>query len=148
MSLCFLRVKNVFVGVAAICLSSCFSPKFNAEWKKAESSGERGRKWVGRWESQKGVGGRLRAVTKTPASGGLNVYFEAGWHGFTTAYPVELRADAQNGSFRVFGEHHLKSFVGGGLYKYDGSLSSDAFSVRYSSSYDSGTFTLAPAETH
>lgn len=83
---------------------------------------------------------------QAPQGQDLNVYFEAGWHGFTTAYPVQLSAVGRDGLFKVSGKHNLKSFVGGGLYQYDGSLSKDNFSVRYSSSYDRGTFVLTPTE--
>jgi hypothetical protein len=139
--------RAVPLGLAAVCLTSCFSPKFNAEWRKADNSGAGTQRWAGRWESDRGTGGRLRALVEKPDRGGMNVYFEAGWHGFTTAYPVALRTEAKDGGFKVSGEHRLKSFVGGGMYTYDGSLSREKFSVRYSSSYDSGTFALSPVAT-
>ncbi len=146
MRMVFLRLVSVVFS--AVCLSACFSPKFNAAWKNAETSGGDARKWSGRWESDRGTGGRLRAVVKAPRGGELKIYFEAGWHGFTTAYPVVLRADAETGGFKVYGEHKLESFVGGGLYKYDGRIAGEKFSVRYASSYDTGTFSLTPEPVH
>lgn len=142
MRMCFLRALSL--AISAVFLGACFSPKFNSDWKKTEDGRGNGQRWVGRWESEKGTGGRLRAIVQAPQGQDLKVFFEAGWHGFTTAYPVQLQAVAKDEGFKVSGNHNLKSFVGGGLYQYDGTLTAEKFSVRYSSSYDRGTFTLAP----
>ena len=157
--------KFLLMALMGTLLGGCVSPKFRAAWRKAGEtpSGEAGTRWVGRWESHKhGVGGALRAVLTPPssadpnASGELRAFFEAGWHGFTTAYPVVLKAEAQkhHGSrkgpgqiFTISGQHDLDSWVGGGLYHYSGTMGPDHFQASYQSKYDTGTFTLKPAES-
>ena len=84
----------------------------------------------------------------------MSAYFEAKWHGFTTAYPVSLQAESEgkpgsqggsSGVFRVFGKHDLKSFVGGGTYTYSGKLTPSKFEAEYESKYDQGVFSLTPS---
>jgi len=130
-------------------LSSCISPKFEKAWKRAEAQNAQDatqrstQRWQGRWHSEKhGAGGRLRAVSEAPKSGQCEVFFEAGWHGFTTAYPVALRAETKEKRLFLSGQHDLKSCFGGGVYTYSGTMDGSVFSTRYSSSYDAGTFTL------
>lgn len=131
----------ILVGLS---LSSCVSPKFERAWKSAASEPVH-QKWEGVWESeQHGAKGRLRALTGVPKEGRVDVYFEAGWHGFTTAYPVVLGSEKKRGSFLIGGQHDLKSWVGGGLYTYSGTMTEDLFFARYSSRYDTGTFKLRP----
>jgi hypothetical protein len=72
----------------------------------------------------------------------MAVFFEAGWHGFTTAYPVELQASQKGGVVLVTGEHDLKSWVGGGTYTYSGKIQGNVFTTSYASKYDTGTFSL------
>lgn len=161
--------KFLLMALMGTLLVGCVSPKFRAAWRKAGEtpSGEAGRRWVGRWESHKhGVGGPLRAVLTPPSpadpsgsdgSGELKAFFEAGWHGFTTAYPVVLRAEVQKhqGSskeqgqiFTISGQHDLDSWVGGGLYHYSGTMGPDHFQASYQSKYDTGTFSLKRVESH
>lgn len=153
--------KYLSLALTCVLLGGCVSPRFRAAWKKAQETpaGEAGQRWVGRWESQKhGVGGPLRAVLTPPSagapnsSGQLKAFFEAGWHGFTTAYPVVLQAEAQKhsgsahsqGLLSITGQHNLDSWVGGGLYHYSGTMGPDRFEASYQSKYDTGTFTLKP----
>jgi hypothetical protein len=157
----------VFVAVA---LPSCVSPKFQRAWKGAAPSGGltasgafevgseakvHGRqasrplslpiRWEGRWHSDKhNAGGRLRAVVQPLTGGRADIFFEAGWHGFTTADPVSLAARREGNAFELSGEHNLRSWVGGGVYTYTGSLTAGQFSARYHSKYDTGTFLLTP----
>jgi hypothetical protein len=83
-------------------------------------------------------------VLQPPADGRAEIFFEAGWHGFTTAYPVALSAQRRGKVYQLSGEHMLQSCVGGGVYTYTGSLKADQFSANYHSKYDTGTFVLAP----
>lgn len=140
-------------------LPGCVSPKFERAWKEAapvavggsgaaEKSAARitvPTRWQGRWHSDKrDGGGQLRAVVQPPVDGRVEIYFEAGWHGFTTAYPVSLVAKKKGKVYELSGEHNLRSCVGGGVYHYTGSLGADAFSAKYQSDYDIGTFQLSP----
>jgi hypothetical protein len=154
--------------MVAVLLPGCVSPKFERAWKEAANhtgtaapatltdgaSRSASRKapqisvptrWQGRWHSDKrDGGGRLRAVVKPPVDGRAEIFFEAGWHGFTTAYPVSLSATRKGKVYELSGEHHLRSFVGGGVYHYSGTLGAEALSARYRSDYDRGTFELSP----
>lgn len=155
--------------LAALLLPGCYSPRFHRAWKeagcqKAETAAPIAAggvkaseknvvpepipaRWEGRWHSDKrDGGGKLRAVVKAPVDGRSEIFFEAGWHGFTTAYPVSLAAKPKARGFEVSGEHNLKSFPGGGIYRYTGFLSPYTFSVKYQSDYDTGTFRLSPVE--
>ena len=151
----------------ALTLSSCVSPKFERAWKGAAALGASGgneaaatsrlsgqtarqpvlpTRWQGRWHSDRhNSGGRLRAVVQPLTDGQAEIFFEAGWHGFTTAYPVSLSARRKGNAYQLSGEHDLKSCVGGGVYSYTGSLQADQFSASYDSKYDTGTFLLTPA---
>ncbi len=185
------------IGLAALTVGGCVSPRFEKAWKEAgdgptgggvstvarsaASSGSvasgAGSRWVGRWESTRhGAGGRLRAVLTGPtlepgaSQGTLDAFFEAQWHGFTTAYPTRLKAElvlGKNGlqtsqskadgrqtstagpaasgqGYVISGTHDLKSWVGGGVYTYAGTLSGGGFEARYESKYDAGVFRLKP----
>ena len=150
-------------------LPSCVSPKFERAWKTAAAPGAsatagapdnaeaprlRGpltkppllpTRWQGRWHSERrDSGGRLRAVVQPLRDGQAAIFFEAGWHGFTTAYPVSLSARRHGMVYQLTGEHNLESLVGGGIYRYTGSIQADRFSVNYHSKYDTGTFLLTP----
>lgn len=156
--------------LVAFALQSCVSPKFERAWKGASlqtSSGGTGApdaavvprargqaakesslptRWEGRWHSDKhNAGGRLRAVVQPPVAGRAEIFFEAGWHGFTTAYPVSLVAERKGKSWQLSGEHNLRSCVGGGVYHYTGTIRADQFSANYQSKYDTGTFLLSPS---
>lgn len=135
----------MFLG---LCLGGCVSPKFERAWKKAEAEGSNQR-WTGQWRSdQHSAHGRLRAVSSEPKDGNCDVFFEAGWHGFTTAYPVVLNAEKKGGVLFLSGQHDLKSWVGGGIYTYSGTISGNIFSTKYASKYDTGTFTLESVPKH
>ena len=139
-------MRCLLLILVGLCFSSCVSPKFERAWKNAASEPVV-QKWEGVWESEKhGAKGRLRALTGVPKEGHVDVFFEAGWHGFTTAYPVVLDSEKKQGTFLISGQHDLKSFIGGGLYTYSGTMTADLFFARYSSRYDAGTFTMRPVE--
>ena len=158
--------------LVASALPSCVSPKFDRAWKGAAAPGAsnaagahdpagapRLRKqaarqpslptrWQGRWHSDRhNAGGRLRALVQPLTDGQAEIFFEAGWHGFTTAYPVALSARRKGKAYQLSGEHNLKSCVGGGVYSYTGSLQADQFSANYHSKYDTGTFLLIPVSS-
>jgi hypothetical protein len=161
------RLAPLFVPALAVTLlPGCVSPKFERAWKEAgEQAGSAApvaaggprtagdtaprlavpTRWQGRWHSDKrDGGGRLRAVVQPPVDGRAEIFFEAGWHGFTTAYPVSLSATKKGKAYELAGEHNLRSCVGGGVYHYTGSLGADAVSAKYRSDYDTGTFQLSP----
>jgi hypothetical protein len=132
-------------GLLALGLASCVSPKFQRAWKSAPEQC-----WTGHWHSVKhDAGGRLRAVLSPPDHGKMDAFFEAQWHGFTTAYLVSLDAKRvgkkEGEGFSLDGQKELKSLVGGGLYTYKATLTPNTFSAEYASSYDYGTFELVPA---
>jgi len=136
-----IKLSRVSVGLLALGLASCVSPKFERAWKNSPQQ-----RWAGQWHSEKHhAGGGLRAVLSPPEGGKMDAFFEARWHGFTTAYPVTLDAKKQGTGFLVAGQKELKSCVGGGLYTYKGSLLPSKFEAQYTSRYDFGTFQLTPA---
>ena len=166
-------MRTIFSPLAlllvAVSLPSCVSPRFERAWKGAAApgaslasgaheaagaprlGGQAARqfslptRWQGRWHSDRhNAGGRLRAVVQPLTDGQAEIFFEAGWHGFTTAYPVSLSARRKGKAYQLSGEHNLKSCVGGGVYSYTGSLQADQFSANYHSKYDTGTFLLTP----
>ena len=127
--------------------AGCTSFRFKKAWKEAESS----QRWEGEWKSAKSShGGRLRAVVETPPTQSeTDAFFEAHWHGFVTAYKVSLHRQARrkmDSADRLNGQHNLRSCVGGGTYRYDGTLTEKEFKVHYESSYDTGDFVLKPAK--
>ena len=135
----------VFLAVLSLWLGGCYSPKFEKAWKQAQVEGQNqsSQRWSGRWQSDRhGAGGCLRAVSSTPKDGRMAVFFEAGWHGFTTAYPVELQASQKGRVVFITGQHDLKSCVGGGTYTYSGKIQGSVFTTSYASKYDTGTFSL------
>ena len=136
------QMRRLMLALLSLCLGACYSPKFERAWKLSEAGGE-GQRWSGRWHSDRhGAGGRLRAVSSAPKDGRMAVFFEAGWHGFTTAYPVELDAAKRGSAVFVTGQHDLKSYVGGGTYNYTGKIQGNTFQTSYTSRYDDGTFAL------
>ena len=126
--------------------TGCTSFRFNHAWREAAQGKPSGvQRWEGHWDSDRhGNGGRLRAVVTTgEAKDRVNAFFEARWHGFTTAYDVPLRIERpRKGEPTLRGEHDLKSLFGGGKYTYSGTLNEEDFRARYESSYDTGTFEL------
>jgi hypothetical protein len=135
---------------AALFGTGCTSFRFNHAWREAGLGNPKGaQRWEGHWDSDRhGNGGRLRAVVTPEESQGkptsrVNAFFEARWHGFTTAYDVPMRIEKpRKGEPTLRGEHDLKSFFGGGKYTYLGTLNDEDFRARYESSYDTGTFEL------
>lgn len=139
-------VLLICLGALGLATGGCTSFRFNRAWREADPS----QKWSGRWKSSlRGNGGELRAVVKSDPSGReLDVFFQAHWHGFVTAYPVPLQQEAvskASGQRAVRGRHDLQSFIGGGSYSYSGILSREEFKVHYESVYDTGDFLLRPA---
>ncbi len=155
--------------LVAIAFPSCVSRKFERAWEEAAHPGlekpagfreqtgalpARGNaesqnmlptRWEGTWHSDKHKnGGKLRAVVRQPYNERAEIFFEAGWHGFTTAYPVNLSARRQGNGVEISGQHNLRSWVGGGIYNYKGLIKPDQFSAAYDSDYDIGTFNLVP----
>ena len=135
------KLSQISVGLLGLSLASCVSPKFERAWKDSPQQ-----RWTGQWYSEKHhAGGRLRAVLSSPTAGKMDAFFEARWQGFTTAYPVTLDAQKQGAGFQIAGQKELKSFVGGGLYTYKGSLLPSKFEAQYGARNDAGTFQLTPA---
>jgi hypothetical protein len=158
---------HLATALLAILLPACVSPKFERAWRNAgkqdasapplasrapQAAGKTTARvpvparWEGRWHSdRRDGGGKLRAVVQQPVDGRVEIFFEAGWHGFTTAYPVSLAAKQNGKGYELSGEHNLRSFVGGGVYHYTGVLGAKALSANYQSDYDRGTFELSPS---
>jgi hypothetical protein len=133
------------LGLLVVSSTGCTSFRFKRAWREADPS----ERWAGEWKSSKSShGGQLRAVVSNqPAAKDLEVYFEAHWHGFVTAYPAHLQQEAgrKKQPRKVHGEHDLKACLGGGVYRYSGELSESEFKVNYISGYDQGTFVLRPS---
>lgn len=135
----------VAMGFAGLGLGGCYSPSFEKAWRNAGEGGG-GARWLGAWQSHRhAAGGGLRGVMQPPRDGRLDAFFEARWMCFRSAYRVDLAAEPVRGGYSVFGDCDLKSLVGGGVYRYTGSLLKDRFEAQYESAYDSGLFRLEPA---
>ena len=131
--------------------TGCTSFRFNRAWRGAGQGQPAGaERWEGHWDSDRhGNGGRLRAVvTPGQSKDDVHAFFEARWHGFTTAYEVPMRVERpRKGEPVLRGEHDLKSLFGGGKYFYKGTLNNEDFRARYESAYDTGTFELHKTAT-
>lgn len=136
----------ITAGISLLIGSGCTSFRFNRAWRVAAQGQPAGaERWEGHWDSDRhGNGGRLRAVvTPGHSKDSVTAFFEARWHGFTTAYEVPMRVERpRKGEPVLKGEHDLKSFFGGGRYSYRGTLNTEDFRARYESAYDTGTFEL------
>lgn len=143
------RLLCLGVGAVAVATTGCTSLRFNKAWREAEAA----ERWQGNWKSAvRGNGGTLRAIVKSQPreerKQALDVFFEAHWHGFVTAYEVPLNQEIprrKNQPRAVRGQHDLKACLGGGTYQYTGDLSDREFKVQYRSAYDTGEFVLHPA---
>jgi hypothetical protein len=142
-----LSLTPVLVLSLSLALVGCVSPGFEREWRKAGlCKGSSGERWEGRWESKRvGVGGPMRAVLRPDADGHVQAYFEARWKCFLTAYKVTLNSKIHKGARLLSGEQMLDSFVGGGIYKYEGTLTDQELKAAYDSHHDKGTFHLEPS---
>jgi len=64
------------------------------------------------------------------------------WKIFRVGYDVALLVERKpDGSFRLSGENDL-GWWGGGVYHYEGDVSSTNFAATYRSRYDHGTFQM------
>ena len=138
---------NVVAVGLSLLLGGCVSPGFDNAWRQASPGNQTGsERWEGRWESQRGgVGGRMRAVLCPESDGHVQAYFEARWKCFLTAYKVSLKSQARKGFSSLSGEQTLDTWVGGGVYRYDGTLRAEELRATYDSHHDKGTFHLEPS---
>ena len=144
---------NRLLNLAAILsmLLLCGGCGFNRAWSKAArnatpSDSIEGR-WEGRWLSDvNGHTGRLRCVlTRTSSSTNTyTAYFRATYwkifrYSYKADFPFELK---DHGVWQFQGDENL-GWLAGGIYHYEGRVTSTNFHATYRSKYDHGTFEMS-----
>lgn len=100
-------------------------------------------RWDGCWlSSANGHTGRLRCIITR----GTNDTYSARFHAtyakiLKFGYTVPLSVTASNQSWHFTGAANL-GFMAGGVYRYNGSATSNSFHSTYASKYDHGTFDM------
>ncbi len=145
-------VRRLVILVAALALGACSG--YDARWKAAKSASKADRyagAWDGTWTSERhaGQGDSLRCIlTPSPGKDGTayDAEFKAVWMKvISSTHKVTLQIGPPNRKgVRTFsGTSKLSTFVGGGDYRSEGTLTPSAMEARYEANYDSGTFKLS-----
>lgn len=139
-----IRICCLLSLVLSLLVGGCSS--FNREWKQAAVGQPKGidGSWEGSWLSAKnGHHGQLRCVMFKFDDRNYNARFKATyWKILRIGYDVAILVERQpDGSFKLEGENDL-GWWGGGVYRYDGDVTSTNFLSTYRSKYDHGTFQL------
>lgn len=142
------RLLNFAAILALLLLCGC--SRFNRAWNQAGRNPTppdsiEGR-WEGRWLSDhNGHTGKLRCVL-TRTSDSTNTYtahFRATyWKIFRYSYKAEFPFESQHGVWHFTGSENL-GWLAGGVYDYEGLVSSTNFHSTYRSKYDHGTFEMS-----
>ena len=121
---------------------------FNRDWKKAADQpvhGIEGR-WIGRWLSDHNQhNGALRCLINKKEGDLYETRFHAKYKlsFLTISYPynMEMTITWTDDAFNFKGEADL-GWLAGGLYKYDGTGTTNNLAINYRSPKDHGTFRL------
>ncbi|HEX5222727.1 MAG TPA: hypothetical protein VFZ59_24440 [Verrucomicrobiae bacterium] len=144
-------MKRLLNPVAIVCvLLLCGCCSFNRAWNKAgrtppPADSIEGR-WEGRWLSDhNGHTGKLRCVL-TRVNGNhthtYTAYFRATyWKIFRYSYKADFPFERRDGVWHFKGSENL-GWLAGGVYDYEGLVSSTNFHSTYRSKYDHGTFEM------
>ena len=147
------RPRAYLLGLfIAIFTMGCSS--FNRDWRKAAGQSTQGieGRWVGRWHSDHNQHNGVLRCLINKKSGDLH---ETRFHAkyklsiFTISYPydMEMTITRTDDAFNFKGEADL-GWLAGGLYKYDGTGTTNNLAINYRSPKDHGTFRLQrPEET-
>ena len=139
--------RTLILGLFTILFAvGCSS--FNRDWKKAADHpvhGIEGR-WIGRWLSDHNQhNGALRCLINKKEGDLYETRFHAKYKlsFLTISYPynMEMTITWTDDAFNFKGEADL-GWLAGGLYKYDGTGTTNNLAINYRSPKDRGTFRL------
>jgi hypothetical protein len=108
-------------------------------------------RWIGQWTSEKHgrifssapMGGEARCVLTQIDRYRYRAHFRAGWHGLRSDYVAELYGKPRGKTLHLKGEFRLGR-LSGGIYRYEGTVTPDRFTLHYDSSYDTGRLEMTP----
>jgi len=120
---------------------------FNRDWKKAaplHPAGDIVGRWEGSWLSDAdGHHGRLRCVITGLGNGRYRAHYKATyWKILRFSYAVEMRVEEHSGDMLEMRGKTDLGWWGGGVYQYEGQISSTNFVCSYRSKYDHGKFRM------
>ena len=142
-----MRPQQYLLGLfIAIIATGCSS--FDRDWGKASGQSTQGieGRWVGRWHSDHNQhNGVLRCLINKKSEDMYETRFHAKYKLsiFTISYPydMEMTVTRTDDAFNFKGEADLGRLAGG-LYKYDGTGTTNNLAINYRSPKDHGTFNL------
>lgn len=139
-SLCLLALGLLLFGTGC----STFNRDWKAAAQKPAPSNDITGAWDGRWLSERnGHRGRLQCILVKQDHNTYSARFKARfWKIFTARYTVPLQITAgTNNTFRLEGDNNLGKLAGG-VYRYTGEATPQAFQSRYTNQYDHGIFEM------
>ncbi|MEQ1859687.1 MAG: hypothetical protein ABMA13_07115 [Chthoniobacteraceae bacterium] len=106
-------------------------------------------RWLGRWTSDRHrkpfssemEGGELRCIFTRIDPYRYRANFRAEWMLGASTYLTQLYGKQRGNTLHLHGQDQV-SRIFGGIYTYDGKVTPNHFTLRYDSSYDSGTFEM------
>ena len=137
------------VTLLALVLCGCSS--FNRDWRRAgtlpASPDSIEGRWEGRWVSDaNGHNGKLRCLMTRISDSEYRARFRATYaRVLKYSYAAELRMQPHHEGWEFNGEADLGKLAGG-VYYYEGRISSSNMFSTYRSKYDHGTFELRRPE--
>jgi hypothetical protein len=142
-----MRALSIGLGVMALVLSTGCS-SFHKEWKVATKSPVPANSidgpWTGEWRSERnGHHGTLRCVMTKTSDTTYRAHFRAHFFKiFRYTYAATLTGCETNGAVALQGEADLGKLAGG-VYKYDGRVTSIEFRSTYTSKHDHGNYQMS-----
>lgn len=138
------------LGLATI-FTGCST--FEQDWRHAvlqapAKLGNPAGAWKGTWLSQKnGHTGELRCIVTQTTADTYEYRFKATyWKFFRYSYSANLPTTCKQGTCIFKGTEDL-GFLAGGIYAYEGTITSTNFNATYSCKYDHGTFQMSRPPT-
>lgn len=127
---------------------------FDRDWKKAASQTQTGieGRWIGEWESKQNQHhGQLRCLINKKEGDLYNTRFRAKYKlGILTigySYNMEMTITQSEADYQFTGQADLGKLAGG-IYKYNGTGTTNQLDINFRSPEDHGTFLLQrPEET-
>jgi hypothetical protein len=137
-------VCRALMGISSLALVSC-SSGFDAKWRAPARQPVRDAitgRYAGEWRSTRGSHrGALECIFTKESPRVYRADFHAHWHGFASSYSVPFHTEKVGSRVRFRGEEDL-GMIFGGVYGYQGEVSSTSLSASYDSRYDTGVFEL------
>jgi len=131
------------VGMVVCCMFGCSS--FNREWDRAAERPGGGMEgaWAGRWESDAGHGGgALKCLLTKVAEEQLQARFYATYWAICRFHTTVILGAKSEGSKVILSGKEDLGWLRGGVYEYEGLVSSNEFSCEYRSKHDMGRFVM------